>query len=137
MRVCCEFPEAMFVSAHAASNWIFCLSSQARNWTSLGTMPLLQSETEMWYVHQTNVEHLEYSKVLDNSCTAGEGLCNHNKTHSVTFKSPVGVCTEQRNKCQAGRESGYSLVHTIYTVTHAMIASRGGFRSFESSFLHD
>jgi hypothetical protein len=43
-RVCSDFPEAMFVSAHAASNWSIGLSANCRNCTKRGTTPAASSQ---------------------------------------------------------------------------------------------
>mmetsp|Transcript_11512 Transcript_11512/g.36585 ORF Transcript_11512/g.36585 Transcript_11512/m.36585 type:complete len:278 (+) Transcript_11512:1553-2386(+) len=71
-RVWSDVPDAMFVSAQAASNWSAGESSFCRNWTSRGTTP---ASITIWIGGFRSIDSSLRNCVVASRCTVGSALC--------------------------------------------------------------
>ena len=71
-RVCSDVPEAMFVSAHAASNWSIGLSPHCRNCTKRGTTPAAMTSS---IGGERSIESSFLNCVTAGSCMFGSSEC--------------------------------------------------------------
>ena len=97
MRVCSLVPDAMLVSAHAASNWSIGLSADCRNWTKRGTTP---AEMTSAIGGERSIESSLRKTVTAWSCAAGS--CELTASTSCAGLASSHACEPTACRGQAG-----------------------------------